>query len=287
VDELTGFARSMRRHAAPVPVEGPVVDTAGTGGSHGPQTFNISTVAAFVIAGAGVKVAKHGNRSISSQCGSADLMEALGVNIQLTASQIAACLDQTGIGFLFAPALHPAMKHAQPARLELKTRTVFNLLGPLTNPAGARLQLIGATSVAIAELMAHALSRLETEHAMVVHGDDGLDEITTTTTTHVFEVFPGRVEVRRLHPSDFGVLIAPRESLAGAGKEVNREITLCILGGEKGPARDIVVVNAAAALWLAGKATDFAMAARLAEQSIDSGAARAKLDALIGVSNCQ
>ncbi len=285
VDEITGFARAMRRHSVPVPVgklsAGPLVDTAGTGGSEGPSTFNISTVAAFVIAGAGVPVAKHGNRSISSQCGSADVMEALGVRIDLDASRIATCIQEVGIGFLFAPALHPAMKHAQAARLELKTRTAFNLLGPLTNPAGARVQLIGAPNMAAAELMAHALSRLDVEHALVVHSADGMDEISTVAPTGVFEVQPGEVSRLRLEPGVFGLRRATAEELRGGDKAENARIAQAILAGEAGAPRDIVVANAAAALWLARKTDDWNGAARIAEQSIDSGAARAKLDALV------
>jgi len=284
VDEVAGFARAMRRHSVPVPIgplNAPLVDTAGTGGSEGPPTFNISTVACFVIAGAGVVVAKHGNRSISSQCGSADLMEALGVRLDLDATRIASCIREAGIGFLFAPALHPAMKHAQAARLELKTRTVFNLLGPLTNPAGARIQLIGAPTLAAAELMAQALSQLDVDRALVVHSADGLDEITTTGETTAFEVRPGQVAPLRLHPDDFGLAKANVAALAGGDKIENARITRAILAGERGAPRDIVIANAAAALWLAGKANDWASAARMAEQSVDSGAALQKLEKMV------
>jgi anthranilate phosphoribosyltransferase len=284
VDEIAGFARAMRRHAIPV-VPGelgvPLVDTAGTGGSEGPATFNISTVAAFVIAGAGVAVAKHGNRSISSQCGSADVMETLGVRLELDAQAIANCIRQAGIGFLFAPALHPAMKYAQPARVELKTRTAFNLLGPLTNPAGARIQLIGAPSLAAAGLMAQALSRLEVEHALVVHAEDGLDEISISGPTHALEVRPGSVTPLHLKPRDFGLNAASASELAGGDKHANAAIARAILAGEPGPKRDVVVANAAAALWLAGRGATFSEAARLAEHALDSGAALAKLQALI------
>lgn len=284
VDEIVGFARAMRRHSIPVPLDdlrAPLVDTAGTGGSEGPATFNISTVAAFVIAGAGVFVAKHGNRSISSLCGSADVMEVLGVRIDLDASRIATCIQQVGIGFLFAPALQPAMKHAQPARLELKTRTAFNLLGPLTNPARARVQLIGAPTSAAAELMANALARLDVDRALVVHGSDGLDEITTTGPTTAFEVRPGIVVRQTLNPSDFGLPHSDAKHLTGASKEENCQMAKSVLEGATGAPRDIVVANAAAALWLAGQALDLNQAARLAEYSIDSGAARRKLQAMI------
>lgn len=277
--ELTGFARAMRERSRRVEVAlngDPLLDTCGTGGDGG-NTFNISTVAAFVAAGAGVRVAKHGNRSLASQCGSADLLEGLGVHITSEPERIAACIAQAGIGFLFAPALHPAMKHAQPARLELKMRTVFNLLGPLTNPAGAKRQLIGAPSEEAAELMAQALSALDTEHAFVVHGSDSLDEVTTTGSTLVLEV-RGRA-VRRFgwSPDDFGVPQAVSESLRGGDRDRNCAIARAILGGAPGPARDIVLVNAAAALIAAGRATTPREGMRLAAESIDSGAASDRL----------
>src|SRR5438477_6584354 len=219
-DELLGFARAMREKAAPVNAEldgVPLLDTCGTGGDGG-NTFNISTVAAFVVAGAGVRVAKHGNRSLASPCGSADLLEALGINIAISVDQAARAIREVGIGFLFAPALHPAMKHAQPARLELRMRTVFNLLGPLTNPAGARRQMIGAPSVDAAELMADALAGLGCDHAFVVHGSDGLDEITTTGSSAVFEVEDGRVRRFSWTPKDFGVEQATAHDLAGGDR---------------------------------------------------------------------
>jgi anthranilate phosphoribosyltransferase len=286
VDELAGFARAMRAHASPVPFDAgaePLVDTCGTGGD-GTGTFNISTVAAFVVAGAGLRVAKHGNRSASSRCGSADLFEALGVNIALTPAQMAECLREVGMAFLFAPALHPAMKHAAPARSELKLRTAFNLLGPLTNPARATHQLIGAPSELAAELMARTLARLPIRRAMVVHGSDGLDEITTTGLTVAFDVEDGRVRQRHILPAEFGVPVAGRGALAGADREANRDIALAILAGEGGAPRDIVIVNAAAALWLAGQADSFNAAASLASQSINSGAAREKLRQLAAFS---
>ena len=279
--ELIGFARAMRARAERVdagPGE-PLLDTCGTGGDNA-GTFNISTIAAFVVAGAGARVAKHGNRSISSQCGSADLLEALGVKIMLTADQVARSIREVGIGFLFAPILHPAMKHAQPARLELKTRTVFNILGPLANPAGATRQLIGAPNERFAGLMAEALAALGAERAFVVHGSDGLDEITTTGPSLLLEIAGEQIARRTVEPIDFGVLPARPEDLLGGGREENVEIARSILDGARGPKRDIVLVNAAAALVAAGKAADFHHGMALAAHSLDSGAARRKADLL-------
>ena len=256
-----------------------MLDTCGTGGD-GLSTFNISTVAAFVAAGAGVQVAKHGNRSISSQCGSADLLESLGVTVALTADQMGQAIREVGIGFLFAPSIHPAMKHAQPARLELKMRTVFNLLGPLTNPAGATAQLIGAPSEGAAILMAETLAKLGVDRAFVVHGSDGLDEITTTGATLALEVHGGSITRRLLHPDHFGVPIAALDQLRGGDKHANCDIARRILEGETGPMRDIVLVNASAALVAAGRAEGFRQAMTLAAGSIDSGCARAKAEEL-------
>jgi anthranilate phosphoribosyltransferase len=282
VEELVGFARAMRAVAAKVDAAVPgeiLLDTCGTGGD-GAGTFNISTVAAFVAAGAGVRVAKHGNRSLSSQCGSADVLEALGIDIAQPPACAALAIREIGIGFLFAPAVHTAMKHAQPVRAELKMRTAFNLLGPLTNPAGAAAQLSGAPSPVAAELIAGALAELGLERGFVVHGSDGLDEITTTGETLCFEVGRGRVQRCALSPGDFGVPVAERGDLRGGDKARNCEIAVAVLSGAAGPARDIVLVNAAAALVAAGKASDFREGVRLAGRSIDSGAARAKVDAL-------
>jgi anthranilate phosphoribosyltransferase len=257
-----------------------LLDTCGTGGADGPSTFNISTIAAFVVAGAGVRVAKHGNRSLSSQCGSADLLEALGIRLAISPEQVGRAIREVGIGFLFAPALHPAMKYAQPARLELKMRTVFNLLGPLTNPAGATRQLIGAPSPQAAALMAQALAGLEPERAFVVHGSDGLDEVTTTGSTIVFEVKRSEVTSLSWSPSDFGVAHANASDLSGGDRVLNRQIAIAVLQGEPGPRRDIVLVNAAAALLAAGLATDLSTGMRLAAHSIDTGAARKKVEQL-------
>jgi len=270
--ELVGLARAMRSHANKVDAGLPlVVDTCGTGGD-GAGTFNISTVAALVVAGAGVPVAKHGNRSVSGHFGSADLMEALGVRIAMTAEEAARAIREVGIGFLFAPHIHPAMKNAAPARQELKMRTVFNLLGPLTNPAGAQVQIVGAPSTDAARLMASALAELG-GRGWVVHGSDGLDEITTTGPTQVWEIGGGEFEVA---PEDFGVKRAAPESLCGDPVETARKV----LAGERGPARDIVSINAAAALFVSGAATSYAEGLATAARSIDSGSALGKLEAL-------
>jgi anthranilate phosphoribosyltransferase len=282
VEELVGFARAMRHMAVRLDpgLNGEtLLDTCGTGGD-GQSTFNISTIAAFVVAGAGVRVAKHGNRSISSQCGSADLLESLGIAVSLPPEQVARAIREIGIGFLFAPSIHTAMKHAQPVRLELKMRTVFNLLGPLTNPAGATAQLVGAPSEHAAELMAGALARLGLVRGFVVHGSDGLDEITTTGPTLAFEIHGGRVERRTLSPEDFGVERADASALKGANRETNVAIARAILGGATGPQRDIVLVNASAALVAAGKAVDFRAGVEIARASIDSSSAVKKVEAL-------
>ena len=256
-----------------------LLDTCGTGGD-GQSTFNISTIAAFVAAGTGVYVAKHGNRSASSQCGSADLLESLGIAVSLPGEMVARAIREVGIGFLFAPLIHTAMKHAHPVRVELKMRTVFNLLGPLTNPAGATAQLVGAPSQHAAELMAGALAQLGLERGFVVHGSDGLDEITTTGVTLAYEIRAGRVEQRRVSPEDFGVERATASALKGADPQTNADIARAILQGAPGPKRDIVLVNASAALVAAGKASDFREGMELARRSIDSGAAWKKVEEL-------
>lgn len=285
-EEVLGFALAMRERSERVDagVNGEaLLDTCGTGGDL-LGTFNISTVAAFVAAGAGVRVAKHGNRSMSSTCGSADVLEALGVNIHLTPQQVGAAIREVGIGFLFAPAHHPAMKHAQPARIELKMRTVFNLLGPLTNPAGALRQLIGASTADGAELIAQALAGLGTDHAFVVHGLDGLDEVSTTGPTLVYEITRSKFEKQLWTPADFGVPRASLAELTGGDRNQNCGMARRILDGDPGAPRDIVVVNAAAALLAAGRASDLRTAVALASQSIDSGAARAKVEQLAAYS---
>jgi len=281
--ELTGFARALREKSHRVEVAldhgEPLLDTCGTGGD-GAGTFNISTVAAFVIAGAGVRVAKHGNRSISGRCGSADLLEALGVRIVADPKHVAESIRTLGIGFMFAPAHHPAMKHAQPARLELKMRTVFNLLGPLANPAGAQRQLIGAPSEHAAELMAGALAELGTERTFVVHGAGGLDEVSTAGPTVAFEVAGGVVTRHVWKPEDFGVPRASLDDVRGGDLARNVEIARAVLDGAAGPHRDIVLVNAAAALVAAGRAASLGDGVSIAAQSIGSGAAGEKLQEL-------
>jgi anthranilate phosphoribosyltransferase len=280
--ELAGFARAMRAMATPVDPQlngAPLIDTCGTGGDRS-DTFNISTVAAFVVAGAGVHVAKHGNRSISSKCGSADLLDSMGIRIAIAPADSARAIREIGIGFLFAPAVHTAMRHAQPVRVDLKLRTVFNLLGPLTNPAGATSQLVGAPSEHAAELMAEALATLGLRRGFVVHGSDGLDEITTTGPTLAFEIRDGKVERRTLEPEDFGVHLATPADLKGGDPARNLEIANAVLEGARGPHRDIVIANAAAALVAAGQAEVFLQGAALAAVSLDTGAAKSKAQSL-------
>ncbi len=280
-DEVTGFARAMRASATGVrTVRTPreqLVDTCGTGGDGG-ATFNVSTAAALVAAGAGVAIAKHGNRAVSSKCGSADVLEALGVNVKLDADQAARCIDEVGIGFLFAQAMHPAMRHAGPVRRELGMRTVFNMLGPLTNPAGAAVQVMGVYDDQIVPLAAAALARLGARRALVVHGSDGMDEITTTGPTRFSEVVRGEVSRQgSLEPDDFDVAQASAASLSGGDTALNASVVRSVLAGERGPARDIVVVNAAAAIHMSEAATSWRASAVLAQEAIDSGAAAEKL----------
>jgi anthranilate phosphoribosyltransferase len=277
--ELTGFARALREHMIVVDAGDNLIDTCGTGGDQS-GTFNISTVAAFVMAGAGARVAKHGGRSASSVTGSADVLEALGIRISMTPDEAASAIREIGIGFLFAPNLHPAMKHAAPVRRELRMRTVFNLIGPLANPARAARQLIGAPSPEAAQLMAEALAALGTDHSFIVHGHDGLDEISTTGPTDVYEVWTGRVQKHLWMPSDFGVKRAFADQLAGGNAAQNAAVVQDILNGEHGAKRDIVIVNAAAGLLASGLAENLRNGVELAEKSIDSGAAGRKLEDL-------
>ncbi len=256
-----------------------LLDTCGTGGD-GASTFNISTVAAFVVAGAGVRVAKHGNRSISSRCGSADILEALGIPVEQTPERVASAIREIGIGFLFAPAFHPAMRHAMVVRNELKMRTAFNLLGPLCHPANATAQLVGAPSRQAAELIAQTLALLGLKRGWVVHGLDGLDEISTLGATHVYEIHCGAIAERTLEPADFGVARAAMKDLLGGGREENAAIAVEVLNGMPGPRRDIVLVNAAAALLVSGRVSDLAAGMIAAAESIDSGAAIRKLEQL-------
>lgn len=282
VDELTGFGRAMRAASTPLPIDPavrPLLDTCGTGGG-GKGTFNISTLTAIVVAGAGVHVAKHGNRSISSQCGSADLLEALGVRTHVSAEVAAAAIRDAGIGFLFAPAFHSAMKHVQPVRLELKMRTAFNYLGPLSNPARAEIQVTGTWSDSAAEKIAGSLARLGLERGYVVHGSDGLGELTVTGPALVFDVRAGNVTRMNLTPEDFGLPRHPFEALLGGNADRNRAIAESVLRGDAGAPRDIVLMNAALALVAAGKAADWKAGVALAAQAIDSGAALRKLAAL-------
>lgn len=283
VEELVGFAATMRRFATVVTPPTRVVDTCGTGGD-GHGSFNISTTAAFVAAGAGATVAKHGNRSASSRCGSADVLEALGVAIALPAEGVEACLAEAGIGFMFAQAFHPAMKFAGGPRREIGIRTVFNILGPLTNPAGARAQLLGVPSPALVERMARALALLGAQHALVVHGDDGMDEITICAPTQVSEVRDGEVRTYRVAPEDFGFTRADHDAIRGGDAATNAAITRAVLDGQNGPARAVVLLNAAAALVAADLADDLDDGLRLAARSIDSGAAAERLERLIAVS---
>jgi len=274
---LLGFARAMRAAMIQVdPGPGPVLDTCGTGGDE-LNTFNISTVAAFVIAGAGVKMAKHGNRSASSLCGSADVLEALGVNIDLTPDRMGECIRETGIAFLFAPKLHPALRHAAPVRTELKIRTVFNLMGPLCNPAGAQAQLIGVPAEGIGDEMAQTLALLGNGRQILVHGSDGLDEITLSGSTTIWRVANGAVGKEFWQPNDFGLTRASLDALRGGDRFANAVITREILNGATGPKRDVVVMNAAAGLFVAGAVADIREGVAKAQKSIDSGAAAAKL----------
>lgn len=281
VDEIAGAAATMRRHAVFVDPAGlPVVDTCGTGGD-ALQTFNISTTAAFVVAGAGVPVAKHGNRAISSGCGSADVLAQLGVNIEAPPEVMELCIREVGIGFLYAPKLHPAMKHAMGPRRELGVRTIFNMLGPLTNPAGAKCQLLGVFSPQLTEPLAHVLRALGSRRAFVVHGHDGMDEITVTASTRVSELRDGAVKTYELDPRAFFDSVATLDDLKGGDPAVNADILRRVVSGEPGPKRNIVCLNAAAAIVAGGRARDLHEGLKLAAAAIDSGAARKALDNLV------
>jgi anthranilate phosphoribosyltransferase len=289
IDELAGLAEVMRAKATQVEIPAnlgrPVVDTCGTGGD-GANTFNISTTAAFVVAGAGAVVAKHGNRAASSRCGSADVLEALGVNINLKAEQVSTCLQEAGIGFMFAPLFHPSMKYAGPVRREIGIRTVFNILGPLTNPAGARRQVLGVPGQALAAKIAAVSRELGSEHTLVVNSRDGLDEISICADTFIYEVIAGQPEIgeRIVRPEDFGMQRQPAEVLLGGNAQDNRAITLEVLQGELTPQRDVVLLNAAAALLAAGLAADLHAGIAQAAAAIDSGAAMQRLKDLVRVS---
>ncbi|HKE98593.1 MAG TPA: anthranilate phosphoribosyltransferase [Actinomycetes bacterium] len=282
-DELTGLVRAMLAAATPLEVPGPLVDTCGTGGDRA-GTFNVSTLAALVVVGAGRRVAKHGNRAASGRCGSADLLEALGVAIGLPAAGVAATIDAVGIGFCFAPVFHPAMRHAAGPRGELGVPTVFNFLGPLTNPARAAHQALGVADPAMAPVMAEVLRRTGTAHAWVFHGDDGLDELTTTSASTVHEVRPDGVATLRVDPAELGLAPAAREDLLGGDVDRNVEVARSVLAGEGGPARELVLLNAAAALVAADAAGSLADGLELAARSIDRGRARAVLEAWVEAS---
>ena len=284
-DVIAGAAQAMREKFSPVKSPSEItVDIVGTGGD-GAHTFNISTASAFVIAGAGVTVAKHGNRGVSSKCGSANVLDELGVDLTATVESMEKCLNEVGIAFLFAPALHPAMKHAIGPRKELGVRTLFNILGPICNPASAKYGVIGVFSAELAAELAEALSKLDMKHLFVVHGDDGLDEITTTTTTQVWEIKDGAVNHFVLNPEELGIPIAKTEDLVGGEPAENAEIIRALFAGEKGPKRDILLLNSAAALVTAGKAADLKEGLAVAAESIDSGAALNKLNQLADLTN--
>jgi anthranilate phosphoribosyltransferase len=284
VEEISGAARIMRQKATAIRAPDNVMDTCGTGGDMA-HTFNISTTTAFVVAGAGVPVAKHGNRSVSSRSGSADVLEALGIKIDLPPAKVEKCLFETGFGFLFAPLFHPAMKYAIGPRREMGIRTIFNILGPLTNPSGAKRQILGVFAGKITDLLARVLGNLGAIDAMVVHGDDGLDEVSISDATDVSRFRDDHVEHFRIAPEDFGIWRSSIEEIRGGSKEENAGITLSILRGEKGPKRDIVLMNAALALIVAEKSADFRTAFGIAAEAIDSGRALKKLEEVKKVSN--
>ncbi len=280
VDELVGMARVMRRFALRVPLEPPLLDTCGTGGD-GRGTFNASTAAAVVAAAVGARVAKHGNRAASSRCGSADLLEALGARIELGPEQVARCVREVGLGFMFAPVFHPAMRHAAGPRREIGLRTVFNLLGPLTNPAGASHQLLGVPDAAVGEKVAQALLRLGARRALVVHGADGLDEVSPSAPTLVWEVGEGAVRHYRLSPADAGLEPVAPGSICSSDPQENARLLRSVLAGERGPLRTFVLLNAGAALVAAEMARDLREGVALAADAVDSGAAAEKLERFV------
>ena len=296
VEEIVGFAEAIREAAAPLPIvrdslvdvsgtgREALVDTCGTGGDAS-GTFNISTATALTVAGAGVRVAKHGNRGVSSKCGSADVMEALGVNISLPPARVAACMDEVGIAFLFAPLMHSATKYVQPARRELRLRTVFNLLGPLTNPARTSAQVVGVYSEDLVEKLAEALALLGLRRALVVHGADGLDEITITGPTRVAEVRDGQVRSYEVTPEEFGIRRTALDAISGGDAATNAGMIRDILRGEQSARRDVVLLNAAATLVAAGQVDRIVEGIPLAAKSLDSGAATDKLEALVRFTN--
>lgn len=288
-EEMTGLARAMLAHAEPVVIDGDVLDVVGTGGDR-LRSINVSTIAATIAAGAGARVCKHGNRAASSSVGTADVLEALGVVVDLGPAGVARCVEEAGMGFCFAPRFHPSMRHVGPVRRELGVPTVFNFLGPLTNPARARYQLVGVSDPAMAERMATVLGRNGTRRAMVVYADDRLDELSVTSPSTVVEVTgdgTGGFDLRtwRLDPTDLGIPLSTMADLRGGDAAFNAEVIRRVLGGETGPRRDIGVLNAAAALVVAGRAADIAEGKELAEHAVDTGRAAAVLDRLVRVSN--
>jgi anthranilate phosphoribosyltransferase len=283
VDELAGLAGTMRALATPVPCgRGNLVDTAGTGG--GRPTFNVSTTAALIAAGAGCALAKHGNRSATGLSGSADVLEALGARIDLKPDAVARCINEAGFGFMFAPAHHSATRYVVPVRKELAVRTIFNFLGPLTNPAGARRQLVGVSDPAYLERMAGALARLGCDRALLVSSEDGLDEMSTSAPTHVVEVNGEEIDRYVVAPADVGIDVAPPEAIRGGTPEANAAVTRAILAGEDGAARDLAVLNAGAAIYAGGAADSLPAGVEAARAAIDSGAARRSLDAYVTLS---
>jgi anthranilate phosphoribosyltransferase len=284
IDEITACASVMRECCTQLPHDMEVLEIVGTGGDEA-YTFNISTVSAFVIAAAGVPVAKHGNRSVSSKCGAADLFEALGARLDLTAEQSAKILADIGLCFMFAPGYHASMKHAAPVRREMGTRTIFNILGPLSNPAAATIQLLGVYDEKLIDPLANTLKNLGVKRAMVVHGNDGLDEISLTATTQVCEVNGDTFTHYELDPRDYGFNLCKPEDLVGGDASQNADITRAILSGNKGPKRDVILLNAGACLYMAGKADSFADGIKLAAQTIDSGEAIKKMEAFVRATN--
>jgi len=284
-EEIAGAARAMRKYVSRINIKKDIIfDTCGTGGDH-KGTFNISTVTALVVAGAGVTVAKHGNRSVSSPCGSADLLEAMGVNINASVNVVEKCINEIGIGFLFAPLLHPAMQHVQPVRKNLKMRTIFNIMGPLINPAFPTHQLVGVYDESLVPILGRSLMELGTKHAMVVWGEGGFDEVTTTGKTFVCEVREGHIKEYVLEPEKFDLAKADRRDLLGGDVDANKQIALKVLKGMEGPERDVVVLNAGCCLYIAGSSFTIKEGMGLASSAIDSGAAIKKLNKLIEYTN--
>jgi len=284
IDEIAGLVKPMREHSLKITADDIVIDTCGTGGDNA-SPFNISTIAAFVAAGAGLNVAKHGNRAMSSRCGSADVLEAIGVNIDMPHNEVQQCLSEIGIAFIFAQAFHPAMKYAAAPRREIGIRTVFNILGPLTNPAGAKHQVIGVPDATLTEKLAEVLRISGSKHAIIVHGDDGLDEITITGGTHVSELKNGTIKSYGISPEDAGLNRASPETIKGGSAPENAEILKAVLSGRKGPQRDIVLLNSAAALLAGDKVQTISEGVNMAGWAIDSGKAKQKMEQLIQFSN--